>query len=306
MQRRRIVWMLVVGALSLVALACNAAGAESIDSAATVGAVYETITAQAESAGLPVTATEPANSGDGDTSGTDEAPTPTQTITPTAPAERTGNGTNITAPRCALSITVDGNDFDWNDQESVEVVASTAVFGADNWEGSGDASARFKICWTSEALFALAIVSDDIHVQTETGSTQWRGDEIELVFDADLREDFYDDRWDSDDFQFGLSPGDFDSLAPGAVQYEPIQRDVESLTVGALRPIEVGGGYTLEARVPWVLLGVSPAIDAKYGFCLAVSDNDQIGEASQDSLVSHCNDLTVFNPTTWVTLTLGS
>ena len=90
------------------------------------------------------------------------------------------------------------------------------------------------------------------------------------------------------------------------MQYEPVQRAVESLSVGALRPIEVGGGYTLEARVPWVLLGVSPAVDAKYGFCLAVSDNDQVGEASQDSLVSHCSNLTVFNPTTWVTLTLGS
>jgi len=305
MQRRKIVWMLVAGSLSIAALACNAAGAESIDSAATVGAVYGTITAQAESAGLPVTATEPANTGGG-TSSDAGTPTPTQTITPTAPAERTGNGTNITAPRCALAITVDGDDADWNDQESVEFVANTAVFGADNWSGVDDASARFKICWTSEALFALAIVSDDVHVQTQTGATQWRGDEIELVFDAELREDFYSDRWDGDDFQFGLSPGDFDSLSPGAVQYEPVQRTVESLSVGALRPIEVGGGYTLEARVPWVLLGVSPAVDAKYGFCLAVSDNDQVGEASQDSLVSHCSDLTVFNPTTWVTLTLGS
>jgi hypothetical protein len=304
MQGNRSIGIAIVAVL-LAGLACNAAGAESDDTAATVGAVYATITAQAEAAGLPITATEPASNGsEASTEGT-EAPTATPTVTPTPPAERTGNGANITAPRCALSIAIDGSDGDWNDQNAAEIVADRATFGADQWTGADDASAHFKTCWTDEALFLLALVSDDVHVQTETGSTQWRGDEIELMFDSDLQGDYYNDRWNTDDSQFGLSPGDFADLPPNAVQYEPVQRDVESLQVAASRPIEVGGAYTLEAKVPWALLGASPAVDAKYGFCVAVSDNDQVGQASQDSLISHCTNLTVFNPTTWVTLTLG-
>jgi hypothetical protein len=49
---------------------------------------------------------------------------------------------------------------------------------------------------------------------------------------------------------------------------------------------------------------MTPRSGKNYGFCLALSDNDQPGTASQDSMVSHCTNLKVSDPTTWATLQL--
>jgi len=292
----------MLAVLALAALACNAP-LEQPDTGATVQAIYLTITAQAGTAGVP---TATASSSPSAETPTPTVGTPPPTLTPTPPQERSGNGANLAIGRCTGAIAIDRNGSDWAAQiGTLRFTLDTATFGAANWSGTADASAEARACWTAEALYLFLIVTDDVHVQTEQGATQWQGDEVELLFDGDLYGDFYQDRWDDDDVQLGLSAGNFGDLAPSAVRYHPVVETLSSVSIGEWRMSEAGGNYVMEVAIPWVVLGVTPQVEARYGFCLALSDNDRPDQAAQDSMVSHCSRLRVVDPTTWVTAWLA-
>jgi hypothetical protein len=291
---------IAMGAVIAAVLACNAAGAERVDTRATIQAVYGTITAQALAAGQPgAEATAPPLTESVATSAA-------VTLSSTTPVERVGNGSNLSIPRCPTGLVVDANEADWSSLSSmprIELEANT--YGGARWEGAEDTSGYARICWTDAALFVLIFVTDDLHVQTESGATQFQGDEVELVFDGDLPGDFSAGVWDGDDRQLGLSPGDFNGLEPAAVIYHPSMRSADEVTLFATKLPDSAGGYLLEASIPWSTLGITPQADTGYGLCLAISDNDQAGAASQDSMISHCTRLLIANPTTWVTVRLA-
>lgn len=294
--RLRIAWFLAA-VLSMAALACNAAGLSSGEgSQATVAAVYATITAQALTAGPDdtvgegVTATAPPpDSGSVDASD----------FTSTPPAIRPGNGQPVQVPPCQGTITIDGLVGEAASVGRVSMVENT--YGADEWSGTSDLSGEGVLCWTDDALYVGVEVTDDVHSQDQTGSDSWRGDEVEMVFDAQLQADYDVNVWNNDDTQLGLSPGSFAGLPPSVVEYRPDVRTVPESDIAAQA---AGSGYGLEAVIPWSVLRVDAQAGAIFGFCLALSDNDQPGEASQDSMVSHCPDLFISNPTTWTTLEL--
>lgn len=292
--RRWAVWLLAMVLVS-AALACNAAGLSSGEgSEATVESVYATITAQsltAEPGGDAVTATAaPGDDQDDVEPG----------LTPQAPNARPGNGEVAQVPPCTGSITIDGLLGDASSAASLSLSANT--FGSGQWGGASDLSGEARLCWTERALYLAVDVTDDVHVQNQTGRNMWRGDEVEVVFDADLQGDYYAESWNSDDTQLGLSPGDFSERSPEAVMYRPDVRSAGEIDLAAQG--DGSGGYTLEAAIPWSLLRATPESGKVFGFCVALSDNDQEGEASQDSMVSHCPRLLVSNPTTWSTLEL--
>ncbi len=285
--------------LVLAALACNVPDGSGGDTEATVQVVYSTITAQAGMSPVPTdTPTEAATA--------TPTTTGTPTVTPTPPENRTGNGDNLTIPRCTKTVTVDGGDADWKQQAGVTPFALTHnTFGEAEWQGADDLSGRARMCWIDSMLYLFVEVTDDLHVQTQQGRTAWKGDEVELVFDADLRGDFYDEDWNDDDTQLGFSPGDFGDILAGVMEYHPADKALDDVEIAARRAIGTGGDYVLEVAIPWSVLGVVPRADTNYGFCLAISDNDHVGEAQQDSMVSHCTDLSIPDPTTWVTLRLA-
>jgi len=271
------------------------------DTQATVRAFYATITAQAAS-GSPFPTREVTG-----TSGPSSTPPPsiTPSASPTPPEARAGNGVSFIIPRCQNAMAVDADDSDWNSYRGTVVGMTTVTFGEEEWQGTSDLSGQARLCWAEAALFLIADIVDDIHVQIERGIRQWRGDEIELLFDGDLRGDFYETNPNEDDVQLGFSPGNFADIPPAAVQYRPILDDSVPLEVAARRPIESGGNYTLEASAPWPILGVTPQLGIGYGLCVAISDNDHVNESQQDSMVSHCIKLETPDPTTWITVTLG-
>lgn len=285
-------------ALAAAALACNAAGAQPSGSQETVVAVYGTITAHAVTAGAengaPVPTDEPA---------TTELPEievePTASSTP--PNSRPNNGELVQIGRCEGSITVDANPADWSGAARLQLTAAT--YGRDQWSGTEDLSGDARLCWTDGALYMYIDVTDNAHVQTEYGPTVWKGDEVELVFDGNLRNDFFDRGWSDDDRQMGLSPGNFDDVAAYTTLYRPSIREITEIDLAA-EPSGGAGGYRFEASVPWSVLGVTPQADERYGFCLALSDNDQSNRANQDTMVSHCPRLLTSDPTTWATIEL--
>ncbi len=288
---------LILCAMGLAMLACGNAP-EAPNAQATVAAFYATITAQAES-GVPF----PTVAAPTDLPAT-EAATATFTPSPTPPASREGNGVNLTIQRCQVIIGVNGDDSDWQNAHATTFQLSSTTYGENEWQGQNDLFGEAQMCWTDSALYLWVSVVDDIHVQTETGVTSWKGDEIEFFFDGDLRGDFYDDSYDRDDTQLGLSPGNFDSIAPNTVEYRPTLGADTTIEIAARRAIGTGGNYVLEAGIPWAMLRTTPETNTNYGLCVALSDNDHVNAAQQDSMVSNCTNLLTPDPTTFATVTL--
>jgi cellulose/xylan binding protein with CBM9 domain len=280
--------------LILSVLACNAPGRGSEDAAATVNAVYVTITAQA---GTPLSITPPATS----------IPLPIKTAIPGAPTSTppppADRGSLVTIKRCANDITVDAKDTDWTSQSGVTSFnLDQATYGLANWTGASDLSGTAQLCWTDAAMFLLVKSTDDVHMQNQRGNTSWKGDEVEFLYDNDLKGDFYNDVWNKDDFQIGLNPGDFATLVRAPFQYHPSEGAPPGVEMAAAK---LDKGVLYEAKIVWGALGAPSVIGQTYGLCIALSDNDKTDEAVQQSMVSHCKGLQVSNPMTWQSVTFA-
>ena len=210
------------------------------------------------------------------------------------------NGSPVEAALLETPPTIDGDLADWTD---VGRELANVVFGASNWTGSSDASARYHVGWTEQGLYLALQVTDDKRVQVSSGRNMFKGDIVELQLDSDLTGDFFSNSLTSDDYQIGLSPGNFGSLASAAWRWYPIGL-AGSLSGVSLKAVTTTEGYNLEAMIPWTVFGVTPEAGDRFGFALSISDNDLTGAPVQQSMVSSVSTRTLTNPTTWGTLIL--
>jgi hypothetical protein len=214
---------------------------------------------------------------------------------------RAGNGEVLFAYRPPEDLRVDGRLDEWT---TTSYAISHLVYESEdgNWRGPDDLSGALHVAWDDNRLYLGVRVTDDVHVQTETGDKLFLGDEVEIQVDADLQDDFSATGLSDDDGQAGFSPGDLAGGETEAYIWRPPQLEQPGtmIDVAAQR---TGSGYLLEAAVPWWVLGGPPARGEPIGFCLSLSDND--GEdAVQETLVSTCPDRKWGDPTTWGTLVL--
>lgn len=301
-----VVLLALVGA----AWACFASGNPNADPAATANAVSTNVQATLIAMGtLPPLATTIIENTTVATqppiavpSATLAPSTPFQpaTLTPTlAPLSRP-NGELVVAAR-ADARTIDGNATDWAD---VPYSANNIVFRSENWTGAGDLSARYNVAWNNDFLYVIVQVTDDAHVQTQTGELLFRGDSVEILFDANFRQDFNNPDLTADDAQLGLSPGALNGDAASSYMWFPAARKgpPSGVQVAALR---TDLGYTIEAAIPWNVLGAQPAAGERYGFTLSISDNDAANTAAQETMSSSVPARRLTDPTTWGTLELG-
>ena len=237
-------------------------------------------------------------------------PTPTGVL-PAGTSEATGtaapatldtrpNGSPVEAALLETPPTIDGALADWTDlgRELGQI-----VFGASNWTGASDVSAKYHIGWTEQGLYLGLQVTDDKRVQVSSGRNMFKGDIIELQLDSDLTGDFFSNSLTSDDYQIGLSAGNFGSLASEAWRWYPIGL-AGPLSGVSLKAVTTTEGYGLEAMIPWTVFGVTPEVGDRFGFALSISDNDLSGAPVQQSMVSSVSTRTLTNPTTWGTLVL--
>lgn len=247
----------------------------------------------------PAEATEPPT----DTPAPTEAtPEPVITVLPSptfSPLSVRPNGTPVTAAYLATAPTIDGVLTEWT---STGYTADSIVFGAAAWTGTSDLSATYYIGWDPGNLYLAVRVRDDRHVQIATGRYLYKGDDVEIQLDADLAGDYYVTTLNADDYQIGLSPGDFAARPTEAYRWYPSEAALTTVTVAARKTDQ---GYDLEARIPWPVFGVIPVSGASYGFALSFSDNDLAGSAVQQSMVSNVPTRRLLNPTTWGTLILA-
>jgi len=234
---------------------------------------------------------------------TPTGPAATLALTPAAtldPSKARPNGTPVRAVRLASPPTIDGDLAEWT---STVYAANQIVFGSNNWTGSADGSGSYYIGWDESSLYLAIGVRDDKHVQLASGSRLYLGDDVEIQLDANLAADLTSTYLSSDDYQIGLSAGDFAGRAPEAYRWFPAAL-AGKLSGVTLKAKASGDGYVLEAQIPWSTFGITPADGLSFGFALSLSDNDKAGATVQQSMVSSVATRRLLNPTTWGTLVL--
>jgi len=293
-------WLLAPIFILAAALACDLPGAAPPTAFVfpTPNATLTAIFAPTETPGAPANSPTP----------------PLPTIPPTvvtpigAPATATvsglsirPNGVVVQADRFESAPAIDGDLGDW---PSFPYKADQIVFGASRWTGVSDDSAVFAAGWDAAYLYLAVRVTDDKYVQVATGDDMWLGDEVEIQMDADLPADYYTASMSADDYQIGLSAGNFGSIGAQGYRWYPAAKS------GPLPTVTVAGkvtpqGWDLEARIPWTTFSLTPSEGGRYGFALSISDDDAAGIAAQQSMVSSVSTRKLLNPTTWGTLSLG-
>lgn len=252
----------------------------------------------------PDTETRPSPATDAPPASHTSGPPPTEApaISPTPDELARPNGAVLVATRRDTPPTIDAQQDDW--PADLPHAIDQIVFGQGSWQGTGDQVARFNAMWDAANLYLFVVVEDDLHVQNDAGLTLYRGDSLELQFDADLAGDFSTTSLNSDDYQIGLSPG-ASRASPEVYFWNPAERRGEPTGINlATRPTDGAGGYVVEAAIPWSLFGVSPSSGSRFGFALNSSDNDSPGTTEQQSMISSVITRTLLNPTTWGTLRL--
>jgi len=189
-------------------------------------------------------------------------------------------------------IAIDGDTADWAAVPNAIPMSDPAqvVWGAGAWQSPRDLSGTARVAWRAEHLFVAAEVTDDVLAQTQRGDGIWKGDHVELYLDVQPGFDPARDSFGAGQFHFAFSPGNFkhtgDPLAdcpPEAVCYTPARGSVEGIAVAAKR---TEAGYTLEAAIPWALLGVNgPEAGMPLRIEIGFSDTDN-PEPQQESMMT--------------------
>jgi len=225
-------------------------------------------------------------------------------LAPTATLRGSSAAGNVVAGQRAAPPVIDGDLSDWDGVVAAE--STFRVYSAAGWDGSDDVAAAWQLGWDADNLYLAVTVTDDVHVQTQTGNQIFRGDSVDVQI-ATNRAANPQPRLSPTDFQITLSPGNFADLPPaffrfrGTEEGRMVDAPGATIAVGARR---TATGYTLEAAVPWAALGLAATPGAPLGLALNVSDNDTPGTAVQEVMQSHVPTRTFTDPTTWGTLTL--
>lgn len=222
----------------------------------------------------------------------------TVTLPPAQSAE------SVAVGKLAATALIDGNLDEWVDVRSFE--SSYIVYNADGWDGTDDVRATWRLAWDDNNLLVAVQVEDDVHVQTQTGNQIFRGDGVSLQVDSDLEGDF-GQQLSPDDFQINLSPGDFGGIPASAFRFQGTSDggSVDAPGHGiVIAGQQTGGGYILEAAIPWRDIGISPAAGLAIGAAFNVNDNDTPGTAVQEVMKSQVATRALRDPSSWGSVVL--
>lgn len=192
----------------------------------------------------------------------------------------------------------------WDEWPGSAYSCENVVFGAKERKNREDLGCSFRVGWDGTYLYVAYKIYDDVYVQEASGADLYKGDSVEILFDADLYGDWNSQVLSGDDYQLGISLGRPDPEGTKDVylwfpRTKAGGRDDVKVAVAAQ-----DGLYRVEVAVPWSLFGVKPASNQQYGFAVSASDNDKPGEKVQQSMVSSAPFRRLTDPTTWGILTL--
>lgn len=235
--------------------------------------------------------TDPTTWGDLILSGT-AAPAP-------VPGSRAGN--SISASFLAAAPALDGNLGEWS---LTPYPVNNLVYDTGKWDDAADLSGSVMAGWDDANLYLGVRAVDKRYVQNTSGENLFLGDSLEVLLDARVADDFYDRSLSGDDFQLGVSPGNPSvGAAPEAYLWYPRSQAGGRPQV-KIAAVAVDGGYNVELAIPWGVFGITPAGGQHYGFAFSISDNDNLNQNDQQSLVCNTPGRVLTDPTTWGDITL--
>ena len=231
-------------------------------------------------------------------------PTPAPTLTPTTlPTATPITASDVVAHRLSSPPIIDGLLAEWKGRPAY--LSAFRVYTAPDWNGEESLTAVWYLAWDADNLYLAVDVTDDVHVQTQTGNQVFRGDSVEIQVDTN-----YTARATGLNpavYQLLFSPGDFQTLPPSAVRLRGNEigqiRDAPGHNI-IVAARQTASGYTLEAAVPWSDLSLIPRERLVLGFALNANDNDTLGTARQEVMMSNVPTRLLTNPSSWGTLTL--
>jgi hypothetical protein len=231
--------------------------------------------------------------------GTRPSIAPTVTLPGSTASEPQTDSGAVAAQAVTQPVQIDGDLNEWAAFPTYE--SAYRVFNSENWDQTDDVSAIWRLGWDRDNLYVAVQVDDDVHVQTQSGSTIFKGDGVSLQIDTELDADL-GPGLSPDDYQLNLSPGDFANNPPAAYRFRGDSSGALIDLVGhniQITAAPSGSGYTLEAAIPWQDLGVSPAPGLRMGIALNVNDNDTPGTAVQEVMMSQVATRKFNDPTSW-------
>jgi hypothetical protein len=228
----------------------------------------------------------------------------TATLPGAPPAGEHPGSSQVIAVRLATPPTIDADLSGWPDGPTA--VSSHVVHRASGVTRSPTAQAVWRLGWDETHLYVAAVITDDVHVQTQQGNQVFRGDSLELQIETNPARNARS--LGPSNFQIALSPGNFAGIPPSAFRFqgtaEGSMRDAaggHNINVAAR---QTGDGYILEAAIPWSDLNLTPTPGMSLGLALNLNDNDTPGSARQEMMLSNVSTRQFADPTSWGTLTL--
>ncbi|MCZ2126592.1 MAG: hypothetical protein LC099_02330 [Anaerolineales bacterium] len=204
-------------------------------------------------------------------------------------------------------IKIDGKLDDWSAEPTFVLDDESRVvykLNPKSWNGPQDFSAQVWAGWSEEGLYFAVKVTDDIHVQTNADTDLWHGDHVELQFDTDLERDYNEPGMNNDDYQIGISVGDFDKVPPAAFAWSNGAGVASPLTDIQQAQVKTDDGYIVEIFVPKsVLEGIQLEEGASFGMNVSPSDTDNVSEG-QKVMLSTSPTRTYADPRTFGKITL--
>lgn len=205
-------------------------------------------------------------------------------------------------------IIIDGKLEDWPEVPDFALNdASQIVYAAasNSWNGPADLSTDAWVGWCAEGLYFAFRVLDDVHVQSAADDTLWHGDHMEIQLDTQIDIDYDNPGMNDDDFQIGISIGDFDQVSPMAYAWFNGANLAGEIEKAQIAYLSSNDGYVLEIFLPKeTLSGVSLTEGSTIGMNISPSDSDSAAQG-QEVMLSTSTIRTYADPRTFGKLTLG-
>jgi GH18 family chitinase len=203
-------------------------------------------------------------------------------------------------------ITVDGKLDDWTGDPTFTLNDKSQLaykLSSSSWAGPTDLSGQIWTGWTPDGLYFAIKVIDDVHVQQTADANLWHGDYVEFQFDTQLEKDRDRKTMNSDDYQIGVSAGDFASVPPFAYAWFNGPDPAGPIKIQQAQ-VQTPDGYILEVFFPKdVLKGITLNEAAIFGMNVSLSDADD-PSMGQKAMLSTSSTRTYADPTTFGAITL--
>lgn len=147
-------------------------------------------------------------------------------------------------------VEIDGELDDWILDNPIILANKDQVqYGRGAWVDRRDYSLKAYAMWDKFNLYFAFDVTDNALVQNKTQQDMWEGDHIEFWLDLDLMMDYNEAMNSNDDYQFGFSPGNFDSLPPEVFIFTPELDPNEYVKFTEIGAKKTDHGYIVEVRI---------------------------------------------------------